>query len=83
MGSDLESTALEEWEKNVAFFKENAGRIKQQYGEEAFVVIQNQQVVDSGSDKILLNVKYQNQPALILSYKDSTKIVELPSPEWA
>ncbi len=81
MTQDLESKAMNEWKKNVDFFQENKELIKKQYGEEAFVVIKDQQIIDSGDDKFKLGAKYQSQHVLISNYKDSTKIVEISSPE--
>ena len=69
------------WIRNVEYFDREKDNIRRQYGEDMFVVIRNQQIVDSGSDKLDLARKYDKQSVLITSIRSSGRFVELPSPK--
>lgn len=73
MQTTLEAeTELMEAIRNVRFFKENLERIRRDYPEK-YVVIKNQQIIDSGADVHKLNDLYLGQNALIVSYFDGIK----------
>jgi hypothetical protein len=72
---------MEIWRRNVAYFDKERDRIKKEYGEDTFVVIQNQQIVDSGPNRFDLSRQYHGQHVLINSIKASERKVEIPSPE--
>jgi hypothetical protein len=78
---NLELMAMKEWNRNVMFFEKNRKLIKKQYGIHDYVVIRHQKIVDSGPDNFMLAEKYRNDHVLIVRYKDSRRVVDIPSPE--
>ncbi|MEK6925807.1 MAG: hypothetical protein AABW50_00865 [Nanoarchaeota archaeon] len=82
--ANLDQSADKEnsWRKNLDYFNENLAAIKSKYGRDTYVVIKDQKVVDSDSDKSNLARKYSDsrENILITSPKDHEKIMKFRSP---
>ena len=77
MPKKLETQIIEEAEselieglKNAKFFQENLGKIKKDFLRK-YVVIKNQQIIDSGADVMRLQDLYSKQLVLIATYFDA------------
>ena len=59
--SNLQTKALEEFEKNTDFFESNKKDIQQKYGRKTYVVIRGQKIIDCRTDHITLVERYVDQ----------------------
>lgn len=75
----MKNKAMREWRNNVSYFETNKDRIRKEYGEQTYVVIEDQQIIDTGLDNMVLAEKYISKQVLITSIKDSERVVKIPS----
>lgn len=72
---------FEMWNKNREYFEREKERIRMEYGEETFLAIRDQQIIDSGKSDMDLFKKYDSRFISIMSIKSIEEVIDMSSPE--